>query len=732
MTDRVAAVSDSRREKADSSEDNDRHERPLVDLDDMRAYKRHASSYGGAVAAEKRGAEESSDGSSLDLDKRSLVGLYGLHKDDGKYKLKEILSVPENQPQVKEWEDGSSLTVSRRGTGVLTLPDGSRVRLDRDEVASLKNDGHGHISVESDFARQTWQFDGMRLQEYSRWYDDGSGYTKRYESDGSMTEERREKEGDKYTIKRGADEHVEKITYPDGTSMQFQYDDGKVTSYTDRDGETWTRQGDSDEFKSNKRILGIIPKIRSGDVSVDHDTGAVEITDAGDNFKTIIQPDGSEKVEYPELDADRFDELLDKNWKRIDRNDDGFITKEEVDRAVVNPSFEGEDAQLVVALKKGFSALEGVDDAGIWERIWHDGMSREDLTKLPDVYRQVQEEKTYAEPVRDFVSRRFNEIDGDRDGQIEKDEVEDARDNERFSEQERDYLEHFEDHFDKFKGDSEGVSRDRLGAYTDVAFEGEEGELIANLDRWLDETAAAAERADRRLYGTSDPLDSITPSAINQGGIGDCYFLAAVGSLAEMNPQAIKDMIKDNGNGTYTVTFPGDRDNPITVAAPTDAEIALYVEGKEHGIWPAVLEKAYGEWKGDTTIPQEAADGGDTIDKGIEILTPHKADQTKISDFSEDEVGRMLEDYLDRGSPVVVSVFDNPEGARGGDLPTGHAYSVVDYDPASGQVTIRNPWGTGELKDENGEALDGKNDGVFTVSLEEFYERFEHISVIDT
>jgi hypothetical protein len=42
---------------------------------------------------------------------------------------------------------------------------------------------------------------------------------------------------------------------------------------------------------------------------------------------------------------------------------------------------------------------------------------------------------------------------------------------------------------------------------------------------------------------------------VNQGYLGDCYFVAALGEVALQDPSAIENMITDNGNGTYSVLF---------------------------------------------------------------------------------------------------------------------------------------------------------------------------------
>jgi|SRR5271165_1023185 len=54
------------------------------------------------------------------------------------------------------------------------------------------------------------------------------------------------------------------------------------------------------------------------------------------------------------------------------------------------------------------------------------------------------------------------------------------------------------------------------------------------------------------LYG---PSGAPTYQDVNQGYLGDCYFLSPLGEVALKDPSATENMISSNGNRTYSVRF---------------------------------------------------------------------------------------------------------------------------------------------------------------------------------
>ena len=91
-----------------------------------------------------------------------------------------------------------------------------------------------------------------------------------------------------------------------------------------------------------------------------------------------------------------------------------------------------------------------------------------------------------------------------------------------------------------------------------------------------------------------------------QGRLGTCYFNSTLGAIAATNPSAIKNMIVNNGDDTWTVRFYADgKADYVTVnrQLPVDSEGKLVFDGygldyqnSDNVLWLPLLEKAYAQW----------------------------------------------------------------------------------------------------------------------------------------
>lgn len=209
--------------------------------------------------------------------------------------------------------------------------------------------------------------------------------------------------------------------------------------------------------------------------------------------------------------------------------------------------------------------------------------------------------------------------------------------------------------------------------------------------------------------GTGDGW-KIEPNDISQGGLGDCYLLAAMASLAQEHPEQIEKMIKDNHDGTYTVTLHREVPDPSQPGKMKDEAFETTVDltvpsggnpahahvgdtdpttgAKE--VWPLIIEKAYAQMK----QSYGAMDGGVPGD-ALYTLTGSKAPRTDTGSVSADQIAQYDKD----GHPMVVDTCGADEAALATyGLVAGHAYSVkgIKTDADGKQyVILYNPWGVG-------------------------------------
>ena len=223
--------------------------------------------------------------------------------------------------------------------------------------------------------------------------------------------------------------------------------------------------------------------------------------------------------------------------------------------------------------------------------------------------------------------------------------------------------------------------------------------------------------------------------AIHQGADGDCYFLAVVGSMLARDPKEVLEPISCNSDGTYTVTFPSQP--PVRVSGPTDAEIALYDNSVDDGIWLFILEKAYGilrvsqNRKFQSIIEALDATGGKgSARDSIKMLTGRDAWQWRFDHgaFGEQRNQRLqsLRDHITsalEARQLLTVRTDQDPGALPFKVPHMHVWAVLDFDSRRDQVTLWNPWGD-DLKpagpDNFSEGYD-THQGVLKVSMDELY-----------
>ncbi len=204
------------------------------------------------------------------------------------------------------------------------------------------------------------------------------------------------------------------------------------------------------------------------------------------------------------------------------------------------------------------------------------------------------------------------------------------------------------------------------------------------------------------LQETGDPA-LISVNDIHQGQIGDCFLLSSIGQLALWHPDAIKNMIRVNADGTETVTlyvassgalpwfgttafkavsvtvdniFPS---NVVNNGASQDV-----LNGQKE-IWVQVLEKAVATLNGGYNA---IANGGYPV-VSMEELTGQAATWMSTNSVTL----QMLQSYMAAGDLIVM---DTPSsGTLPYDLVNCHAYMFESLTMVNGtpMVQLGNPWG---------------------------------------
>lgn len=205
-----------------------------------------------------------------------------------------------------------------------------------------------------------------------------------------------------------------------------------------------------------------------------------------------------------------------------------------------------------------------------------------------------------------------------------------------------------------------------------------------------------------------------------QGALGNCYLIAGMIAVARANPQAIQDLIQDNGNGTFDVTLyirESRFSPPRKVVTRVDSQLParatgapLYAklgdtdaEGNVE-LWPALIEKAVAQQKGSYDLIS-----GGNIAKGFnfhgatELLTGKAEGYLATAGMAEDDALLHMAIAIDDKKPCtcdsknMASEAALESEAKTKNVYGNHAYIPEKVDLTGRTVDLTNPWGSSHV-----------------------------------
>ncbi|MBJ7298182.1 MAG: peptidase, partial [Dolichospermum sp.] len=198
--------------------------------------------------------------------------------------------------------------------------------------------------------------------------------------------------------------------------------------------------------------------------------------------------------------------------------------------------------------------------------------------------------------------------------------------------------------------------------------------------------------------------NGLSADDVDQGAVGDCYYVATLASIAQEKPDYIQNMFTDNGDNTFTVRF---YNNGVADYVTVDRYLPTYSSGNAvyagwgggsststtNELWVALAEKAYAQlaesgWsRSSTSTNSYAAISGGWMDTVIRQVTGLGTSSFEAVNMNQTQLINLV-----NSNQILTVGFVYAAGNTLG-VVNGHAYTITAYNATNGTFHLRNPWG---------------------------------------
>ena len=230
---------------------------------------------------------------------------------------------------------------------------------------------------------------------------------------------------------------------------------------------------------------------------------------------------------------------------------------------------------------------------------------------------------------------------------------------------------------------------------------------------------------------------------VQQGSLGDCYFLSSITALTEY-PYLIKEKFRTksfNEEGYYEIIFFIDGEWQIVFIddiLPYNTRTRNFAFALPHNneLWAILLEKAWAKLNGGYSNII-----GGIVSEPVSSLTGFPTEYLSHKHFDEMEIYNKIEEGDKEGTIMSSASKNSDEIERKGLIPS-HAYTLISAKKWKERniylIKLRNPWGESKWKGKWGDnspywteeykryfKFQKKNDGIFWIDKADYYDNFD-------